>query len=768
MRTGTIAFLFGILLIFQFPDLPPVWLQWLVACISIICLFSANKGLRMTGFVLLGCFWAMFRGGLIHSDVLHPDLEGETLVAVGKVVSLPEYRDRRVRFEFQVDELLSADGQSHTGPGKVRLSWYGAPENIMPGQLWRLTVRLKRPYGFSNPGGFDYEGWLFRHRIRATGYVPDKGDKQFSGEVQGQHINRLRYYLRAGVTNNIENPTFAGLITALGLGDRSLIQSEDRDILIRTGTNHLLAISGLHIGLVAGLFYLLARRLWSCGGKLPLYIAAPRVALWAAIIGATGYAVLAGLSIPTQRALIMVTVVMLGLFSHRRYAISQILCAALLLVLLLDPFVTLDVGFWLSFSAIAIIAYGMSCRVDTDNLWWRWGRTQYLITIGLMPLLVLFFGQYPLTGFPANLIAIPWVSFIVIPLVLSGTVLMNLFAPAGQFCLQLAEKALGLLWPFLEWLAGMDHAVWLHASFPVWVLVMAVIGIMILLQPVGLPARWVGAVWLLPMLFPLKQLPAENEAWFTLLDVGQGLSAVVQTRNHTLVYDTGAKFSEDFNTGSAVVVPYLRQAHIRHIDSLVISHGDNDHIGGAREVLAAFPQTPVLTSVPDKISHHSVTECHAGMSWQWNGVDFSVLHPAESDLFKGNNRSCVLKVSAGKKSVLLTGDIERQVENQLVNKYGDELAAQILVAPHHGSKSSSTPAFINAISPETVLYPVGYRNRFRFPNQDIIERYEIRGISMYDTARHGAVIIKINQAGVSVNTHRQSARRFWHTVENQF
>jgi len=765
MRTGTIAFLLGILLTHQFPELPPVWLQCVLLPVLILCLVCTHKGLRIAGFILLGCLWALFRAGIILSDELNVDLEGKTLIAEGRVVSLPEYRDRGARFEFQIGQLLSTNGQSHAGPGKVRLSWYGAPENLMPGQIWRLTVRLKRPYGFSNPGGFDYEGWLFQHRIRATGYVPDKGENHYTGFSKGQYVNRLRYFLRAGISTHSHDPAFAGLIIALGLGDRSLIQSRARDTLIRTGTNHLLAISGLHIGLVAGLLYLLARRLWSVGGILPLYIPAPRIAMVAAIMGATGYAVLAGLSIPTQRALIMVTVIMLGLFSHRRYPISQIFCAALVLVLIIDPFATLDVGFWLSFSAIAIIAYGMSCRVDTNNLWWRWGRTQYLIAIGLLPLLVLLFGQYSVAGFLANLIAIPWVSFIVIPLVLSGTVLINLSEPVGRFCLQLAESALGLLWPFLEWLAGMDYAVWQHASVSVWVLAAAIIGIMILLQPAGLPARWIGLVWLLPLIFPLKQNPAENELWFTLLDVGQGLSAVVQTRKHTLVYDTGARFSEDFNAGSAVVVPYLRQAHIRHIDRLIISHGDNDHIGGSKDVLAAFPQTPVLTSVPDKISHHSLRECRAGQSWQWDGVDFRILHPSELDRFTGNNRSCVLKVSTGNQAILLSGDIEKQVENRLVNNYGDELSAQILVAPHHGSKSSSTIGFINTVEPEIVLFPVGYRNRFKFPNQDIIERYENRGVSMYDTARHGAVKIKINQSGVSIMSHRHSARRFWHTVD---
>ncbi len=766
MRTGTIAFLLGILLTLQFPELPPVWLQFVLLPVLILCLVCSHKGLRITGFILLGCLWALFRAGMILSDELSVDLEGKTLIAEGRVVSLPEYRDKGIRFEFEIEKLVTGDGKVFPGPGKVRLNWYEGKAEMIPGQIWQLSVRLKRPYGFMNPGGFDYEAWLFQYRIKATGYVVNRATNSYTGLSAGGTINRIRYLLRQGINNNLDGSTYTGLIAGLSIGDRSQISKAANDTLIRTGTNHLLSISGLHISLVAGLFYFLVLKFWSFSGTLPLRIAAPRVAILAAIIAACGYAVLAGLSIPTQRSLIMVTVIMLGIFSHRRYPFSKVFCTALLSVLVLDPFATLNAGFWLSFSAIAIIAYGMSCRVDVDNLWWRWGRTQYLVAIGLMPVLLLLFGQYSTAGMLANLVAIPWVSFITTPLALAGTVLVSLFEPAGRLFLQLADGSLDLLWPFLEWLANMEGAVWQQPSISVWVMGAGIIGAMILLQPEGLPARWVGLVWMLPLFFPLKQRPDENELWFTLLDVGQGLSAVIHTRNHTLVYDTGASFSENFNAGSAVVVPYLRELGVDTIDTLIISHGDNDHIGGSKDVLAAFPKTPVLTSVPDKIKHHSVAECLAGQSWQWNGVDFRMLHPSETDGNTGNNRSCVLKVSTAGYAILLSGDIEKQVENQLIKKYSGELAAQILVAPHHGSKTSSTTGFINTVAPEMVLFPVGYRNRFKHPNQDIIDRYENRGISMYDTARHGAMIIKINQAGVSIISHRYMARRFWHTVVN--
>jgi competence protein ComEC len=617
-----------------------------------------------------------------------------------------------------------------------------------------------------NPGGFDYEGWLFQHRIRATGYVADNAHNRFTGLTEDQIINRARYFLRDKLTTALAGSPFTGLVLALSLGDRSLISDEAGDVMIRTGTNHLLAISGLHISLVAALFFFLARKLWCVGGLLPLYMPAPKAAVFAAILAAAGYSLLAGMSIPTQRSLIMVTIIMLGLFSHRRYPLSAVFCAALLLVLLADPFAVLDAGFWLSFAAISIIAYGMSSRVDVDNLWWRWGRTQYLVAIGLLPLLLLFFGQYSLTGLGANYAAIPWVSFLVTPFAIAGTVLMVGLEPLGRLCLELSAAALGLLWPFLEVLAELDHGVWRQASNSVWATGAGIVGAAWLLMPRGMPARWIGLVWMLPLLFPVKTRPVEGDLWFSLLDVGQGLAAVAHTRAHTLVFDTGARFSGNFNTGRAVAVPYLNYYHVDHLDKMVISHGDNDHIGGAEAVLAAYPGTPVLTSVPEKFNPVDAQLCRAGQSWRWDGVDFSILHPDDGAMDSDNNRSCVLMIRAAGGSILLSGDIEAPAEIKLVRKFQKLLAADILVVPHHGSKTSSTPAFISAVAPKLALFPAGYRNRFKFPNKAIIARYAATGAGLYNTAKDGAILITINKPGVSVVRYRTAAGRFWHTKVN--
>ena len=762
MRTGTLAFLFGILLLVQLPALPEAYFALFLLPIAL--LFQCKSPyLRLGCFFAAGFLWALFRAQIIFADKLEKEIEGKTMLATGQIISLPEQKGNRLQFEFNIKSLMDSSGKSWPSPGKVRLNWYRSDVTVKPGQIWRLTIRMKRPYGFMNPGGFDYEKWLFQHRIRATGYVINSPDNEYKDVVNGQYVNRLRNYLRHEISFYCGSDSYAGLILALGLGDRSQINPAQRTVLIRTGTQHLLAISGLHIGLIAGLVFFLARKFWSFG-RLPLFMPAPRFASIVAIIAACIYAMLAGLSIPTQRSLVMVTVVMLSFFTNRQHAFSHVICVALLITIILDPFAVMDPGMWLSFIAIIVIAYGMGCRINNDSLWWRWGRTQYVVAIGLAPVLLLFFRQVSLIGIPANLVAIPWVSFIVVPFVLGGMLLINISVTLGSVLLDGANKTIGLLFLFINYLSKPDIVVWHQASLSIWAVSGGLFAAAILLVPRGMPARWLGLLYCIPLIAPLKSSPAEKEFWFSLLDVGQGLSAVVHTRNHTLVYDTGSRFSETFNAGDAVLIPYLRQVGTDHIDMLIISHGDNDHIGGSKSLLAAFPDTPILTSVPGKFKDIVAYPCYDGQRWSWDGVDFQILNPSRNeDNLSGNNRSCVLKVSTESGQILLSGDIEKQAEDHLINKYDENLAATILVAPHHGSKTSSSSRFINAVNPELVLFSAGYRNRYNFPNEDIIDRYESRGIHIYDTAVSGAILTRVEQSGISTGSYRQSFRHFWNT-----
>ncbi|MFB3116005.1 MAG: DNA internalization-related competence protein ComEC/Rec2 [Gammaproteobacteria bacterium] len=773
MRTRTIAFLIGIATFLHVPMLPSLW--GLVFLPVVLWTVFVLPKFQILCAIICGFLWAFIRADIILSEGLDRMIEGDTVIVIGQVVSLPEILDSGIRFEFQINEMKSQDGVVLKSPGKVRLGWYRDNIEVKSGEHWQLYVRLKRPYGFSNPGGFDYEGWLFQHRIRATGYVRNDEQNELIRQASIFSINHQRYLLRDLInrTHLSDSDNFEkSLLLALSLGDRSKVSPQQWRTLTQTGTSHLLAISGLHIGLVAGLFFILGRWLWALSGSLPLYLASQRFAALSGLFGALMYAALAGFAIPTQRALIMLSVWMLSRLFYRKIAITDIIATSLLAVLIIDPFAAMDVSFWLSFVAISIIAYGMTCRINGNMSWWRsgwlkWGRVQYLVAVGLFPLLVLWFQQVPLVGIFANIVAVPYISLIVVPLVLLGIVLLCFIFPAGEFVLQLAGQALSVFWPFLDYLSRLEFNIWHSASPSTLAFALGMIGVLIILLPKGIPARWIGVIWLLPLLFPQTENPEFGDFWFTQLDVGQGLASVIQTQNHSLIYDTGDRYSERFNVGKAVIIPFLKHQHIQHPDLLIVSHGDRDHIGGANDILAQYPEIYVLTSVREKMTHPYLGNCVEGQSWRWDGVDFEILNPASSEGFQGNiwgnNASCVLKVSNAQGSVLLTGDIERAVESRLISssQSKEKLSATVLIAPHHGSKTSSSPSFINAVSPKYVVFPVGYRNRFGFPKQDIISRYESHQVKMLNTAHDGALVFKFEASDISFTSHRQQNWRFW-------
>ena len=760
MRAAVLFFLSGILLFQQCVELPERY--WLLTTL-LLPLAIRWRILRLPMMALAGFLWALLHATWILGHNLPANLEGEDVILEGTIASLVEEQPHRARFRFEVTKLHHDDHPSTT-PRSVLLSWYGGERpQLVVGDRWRLTVRLKRPHGFMNPGGFDYEKWLFQQGINATGYIRTKAPQtHLSSEWYSRPVDRLRQHLRRRIGEHLEKHPQAPLITALTIGDRDAIDDERWKVLTRTGTNHLMAISGLHVGLVAGLVFFLTRRLWSLLGRAPLWLAAPRAAALAALLAATGYAALAGFSVPTQRALIMVAVVMGAIFLQRQSTPSHSLALALGGVLLLDPLAVLSPGFWLSFGAVAVILYGASGRLEKNRGWRQWGRVQWVVSLGLLPLLLFFFQQAPLSAPLANLVAIPWVSLTVVPLALLGTLLLLLHPPAGGWLLLQAANLLDWLWPILEWLAEPESLQWRPAAaVEGWTLLAAVVGLLWLLAPRGVPARWVGIGWLLPLVLNAPARPPAQEAWFTLLDVGQGLAAVVQTRNHTLVYDTGPKFSDRFDTGKAVLIPFLRQQGIRSLDLLMVGHGDNDHIGGVRSLLREYPPGRLLTSVPERFGAKA-EPCRQGDSWSWDGIRFTLLHPPAGGTGSGNNASCVLKVESPGASLLLTGDIERKAERHLLRATPVDLAANLLVAPHHGSKSSSSPRFIDAVDPDYVLFPVGYRNRFHHPHPKVVERYSRRGIHLLDTAHLGAIRFRLGKQGVSEpQSYRKSARRYW-------
>ena len=622
MRTGTIAFLIGIATFLQVPMLPSLW--GLVFLPVVLWIVFVLPKFQIPCAIICGFLWAFIRADIILSTGLDRMIEGDTVIVIGQVVSLPEILNSGIRFEFQINVMKSQDGVVLKSPGKVRLGWYRDNIDVKSGEHWQLYVRLKRPYGFSNPGGFDYEGWLFQHRIRATGYVRNDEQNELIRQASIFSINHQRYLLRDLInrTHLSDSDDFEkSLLLALSLGDRSKVSPQQWRTLTQTGTSHLLAISGLHIGLVAGLFFILGRWLWALSGSLPLYLASQRFAALSGLFGALMYAALAGFAIPTQRALIMLSVWMLSRLFYRKIAITDIIATSLLAVLIIDPFAAMDVSFWLSFVAISIIAYGMTCRVNGNISWWRsgwwkWGRVQYLVAVGLFPLLVLWFQQVPLVGIFANIVAVPYISLIVVPLVLLGIVLLCFIFPAGEFVLQFAGQALSVFWPFLDYLSRLEFNLWHSASPSTLAFALGMVGVLIILLPKGIPARWIGIIWLLPLLFPQTETPEFGDFWFTQLDVGQGLASVIQTQNHSLIYDTGDRYSERFNVGKAVIIPFLKHQHIQHPDLLIVSHGGRDHIGGTNDILAQYSEIHVLTSVREKMTHPYLGNCVEGQSWR--------------------------------------------------------------------------------------------------------------------------------------------------------
>jgi len=756
MRTGTLLLLAGIGLFQALPALPPPMLLAVFGAAGAgLCLV---RPARRPGLVLLGLAWAGLHAACTLSSALPFELTGRDVELTGTVISIPETDPRRTRFELAVESLV-ADGRSWPHPAKVRLGWYRhAPAGLAAGQRWRLTARLKPPRGSLNPGGFDYERWLFTRGIRATGHV--RRGKMLQQGACGLTCRRQRL---SGAIRDIGAGGRMPVIAALAVGDRQGIDEHAWSVLRSTGTAHLVAISGLHVGLVAGLAWFIAARAWAWLGFPLRRVAASRAGACAALLAALAYAGLAGFSIPTQRALLMVAVFSIAAMLRLRPAFSTLLALALSGVLLADPQAVLSGGFWLSFCAVGLIGYAMGCRPDADgSRWWRWGRVHAVIAVGLAPLLFLLFGQAPVVAPLANAVAVPWVSFLVVPLTLAGAALLLAGLAAGGFLLAAAAQALDMLWPLLEMLADWQAALDSPLGPSPWAAAAAMAGAVLLLAPRGLPGRWAGLVFCLPLLFPYRAAPASGEVWLDLLDVGQGLAAVVRTRGHALVFDAGPRFAPGLDAGRDIVVPFLRHAGIGSLDMLVISHGDNDHIGGARSVIDDMRPAAVFSSVPDRLA--GAGECARGHAWQWDGVRFEFLHPRPGQVGTGNNRSCVLRVTAPRHALLLTGDIEQAAERQLVAAYGQRLRADILVAPHHGSKTSSSAGFIEAVSPCVVLYPAGWRNRWDFPARSVQAGYARQGAVQMKTGLSGAVSVQAGAGGVRLSGRREQARRYWHTA----
>lgn len=765
MRLVCLAFLLGVLLLHQHTSLPSPYLALFIFPLLLLLKYRA---VRPFSVMACGYLWALATASWYLHLALPANVISKDAEVVGVIASIPALEDRRLQFYFKIEEM-EFQGQSIPSPGLVKLSWYNEAPTMKLGQRWRLTVRLKPPHGFRNPGGFDYEQWLFSEKIRALGYVRENASNALlAPSTPLTRLAQMRQSIADEVAARATDLQHESIIAALTIGDRQEMSDEQWRVLLVTGTNHLMAISGLHISLVAGLFFFLGRWLWSRSARLLLWWPAQKAAALFAVAGATYYSFLAGFSIPTQRSMIMIAVAMLAIIWMRKQSPSGILAFALLLVLLWDPLAPLSVSFWLSFLAVAILIYGMAGRVGQSGMWWKWGRAQWLLSLGLLPFLLFYFQQASLISPLANLIAVPWVSFVVVPLSLLAATFSMISAAIADPLFQLADTTFQIIWVMLAWMADLSWAKWVKPQLPLWVTLAAIIGVVLLMAPRGFPLRSLGVIWLLPLFLIESDRPQRGELWFTLLDVGQGLAAVVRTENHVLLYDTGPKYGDDFDAGRAVVVPYLaNHLGVDRVDKLIVGHGDADHIGGASSVLSALRIEEVITSAPQQLTAFHPRECHAGEAWEWDGVRFEMIHPPAEYQSSENNRSCVLRIDTPTSSVLVTGDIEAHAEAYLVKEASEKLDADVLVVPHHGSKTSSTSAFIDAVSPRIALFPAGYRNKFGFPIKSVVERYRQRDIKMFDTSRVGAIRLDFSAAGdeIITKTFLDSDRYYWHSME---
>ena len=775
-----LIFVFGAWVLQQLPALPSLyWLVLIILPALIVYRLNADGMVRRVCLILLafsaGFFWAAFCAQLRLSEALPKAWEGRDIQLVGVVASMPQQQERGERFEFDVEQILTADV---IVPRHISLTQYStdfASDSAKPltqvstfhaGERWQLTVRLKRPHGTANPHGFDFEAWALERNIRATGYV-HKGTQNRRISVfvarPAYVIEKVREKIRIRMTSVLADKPYGGILKALAIGDESAISQTDWQIFLRTGTNHLMSISGLHITMLAGLAYGLVFALWRRVEKLTLQLPAHKAATLAGVITAMLYALIAGFSVPTQRTFYMLAVIALALWSGRNVVIARVLAFALLLVVILDPWAVLAPGFWLSFGAVAVIAYALGGRVHRPHWLKEAIHTQWAVSLGLVPLLLVLFQQVSIISPLANAFAIPLVSLVVVPLTLSGSLLPL------DWALELAHMVMTSCMQCLQWLAVLPMSTWQQQAPPGWTLPLAMLGVLWILLPRGFPMRWLGLAALMPMFLLQPSRPESGAMKVAVLDVGQGLAVVVQTASHTLLYDAGPRFSSQSDSGGRIVVPYLRGVGISRLEGLIISHDDADHSGGMASVLAQMPVNWLASSLPEtKFQPDSVRHmpCYAGQSWEWDGVHFDMLHPtlasyAEAEV-KDNDRSCVLRVTSQFGSLLLSGDIERKAEAALLEAIPDQLAADVLIAPHHGSKTSSTADFVTAVKPGVAIFTVGYRNRFGHPKPAVLERYEQIGSRIYRSDYDGALLLDFfSQDGISISRWRSQARRYW-------
>ena len=776
MRAFAAAFVAATWFLPQQSELPPPgWAS--AAALPFLACFLVRPERRVLRAMLLACAGALagygaaaWRAELRLADALPHALEGADVQVQGVVAELPQRSRESVRFVLQVEEA------SMPVPRLMALAWYAErekgrearpPPSRTPGERWQLTVRLKRPRGLANPHAFDFEPWALERGIRATGYVRAKpAGRRLAEEVAGwpQSVHRVRAQVRERMLATLGPAPHGGVLVALAIGDQAAIEPAQWEVFWRTGVGHLMSISGLHVTMLAALAFAFAFFVAARLPPLVLRWPARKLAAATGLAAALAYTLLAGFAVPAQRTLVMLAVVAFAVMADRDVSPSRVLAVAALAVVTVDPWSVLAPGFWLSFGAIAAIFMALGARTGRAGPLRAAAREQLAVTVAMLPMLVVLFQQVSLVSPLANAFAIPLVSLAVVPLTLAGALLD--VAPA----LVAAHALMAAVMAALEAMAAWPQAVLeTHAPAP-WTVAAALIGAAWLLAPRGVPLRGSGVIWIAPLFVVTPPSPAPGSAWIDVLDVGNGLAVVVRTAGHALVYDAGPSWSGDSDGGSRVLLPFLRGEGVSRVDMLVVSHADDDHYGGAFSLAAARLPASLLSPLPPEDPLHLMTRrsvrCEAGITWTWDQVRFTVLHPSHhvyaEQRRRENDRSCVLRVATRGASMLLTGDVEGRSEAEMVAR-GAWLESDVLLAPHHGSKTSSTASFLDSVGARRAILSVGYRNRHRHPHPSVLARYAARGTIVYRTDRDGALHLRLPPRSQEMTGPRTQAAtaRYW-------
>ncbi|MEL7450961.1 MAG: DNA internalization-related competence protein ComEC/Rec2 [Pseudomonadota bacterium] len=752
MEVRILAFFAGLCLLHGQATLPPTWLLPVLVPAAVIALRRPRWWWLSAG--VAGVLWGWWHAAAMLQQRLPVELDGAVLTVYGTVSGLPEVRAERVRFRFEISHSVEVPGLT----GTAWLSWYDAEAPVQPGEVWRLRVRLRRPRGFANPAGFDYAGWLFRQRVDATGYVRAGGSRRLARPVGREWLARLRGVLAIHIADRLRDHPMLPVVLAVTVGDRSQMTAAHWRVFAATGTGHLMAISGLHIGMVATTVFLAVRSLWGLMPAVSRSISGTDAAAVLALAAALAYAALAGFSLPTRRALVMVTMALFALLRRRRTGVRRGLCVALMLVLLIDPLAPLSPGLWLSFGAVATIAWTMQGYYPRASGAWAWLRVQLAVFAGLLPATLWHFGQASVLSPMINLVMVPLFGVAVMPLVLSGAALSPVLPGLSGVFLKSGGWLLSQVWPVLERLAQSDVAMWQPAPRPLWTLIAALAASAVALSPLARRLAPLCVLLLLPVVAWRPPPLAQGVFRVDVLDVGQGLTAVVTTRHHRLVFDTGGQFRSGTRLADLVLLPYLRAGPDPQL--LIVSHADLDHRAGVETVLEAYPAIGLLAGEP--LQGRTPKPCRAGQQWRWDDVRFELVHPDRSTDWSGNNASCVLRVAGAGGTVLLTGDIEAVAEARLVAS-DRALGADVVVGLHHGSETSSTAGLIAATSAQHVVFPAGHGNRWGFPKPAVTRRWQDAGARVWITGRDGAVTVFADPSttAVEVSGWRHSSSHYW-------